>query len=503
VTPPRDAGQRLGSLRARLTGAVMVPLIALVIIFGGLTCWFMHTNLSRTADRVMVGSVRTLSLALSVNQDLRPQLMPLAIHLLQRRARPVVHYSIYHGGRLIAGMPELKPPADYNLNDRVVDRHPPATFPQPFRDTPLHRGYVDDDDSRSVLQAAYLRDSVLNGKPARIATEIRRIKGDPHALAIQIADYVDDRRAYEQGLFLQVIGGGVLIMITAVLLFFWAITWGLTPFSVLTSQVEDAQDGPPAHFRLTTPPSTPREMMPFIQAFNALMGRIERVTDSLRQFTSNASHQLRTPLTIVRVHLDALERHGPNSPQGRAALRDVTGAVTSLERLLLQLITLARTEEQAIDPAMSFDLAETAAAVASDRVIHVIDPDLDLAYEREDDEPVLALGHPILAAELIGNLVDNAIRYNRPGGSVVVRIRRGDGRVRIEVEDDGPGIPPEERERVWERFYRAANQQDRVGSGLGLPIVRALAERMGAEVSLSSGRLGHGLCATVDFRAAA
>jgi two-component system sensor histidine kinase TctE len=503
VTLALDTVPRFRSLRARLTGAVMVPLIALVIIFGGLTCWFMHTSQWRTADRVMVGSVRTLSLALSVDEHLRPQLMPLALHLLQRRARPVVHYSIYHGDTLIAGMAELKPPADYDLNDHVVDRHPPATFPQPFRDTPLHRGYIEEDDARSVVQAAYLRDTVLNGKSVRIATEIRRINGDPHALAIQIADFVDDRRAYEQGLFLQVIGGGVLILITAVLLFFWAITWGLTPFSALTAQVENAQDGAPAHFRLSAPPSTPREMMPFIQAFNALMGRIERVTDSLRQFTSNASHQLRTPLTIVRVHLDALERHGPNSTQGRAALRDVTAAVTSLERLLLQLITLARTEEQAIDPAMSFDLAETAAAVTTDRVIHIIDPDLDLAYEREDDEPVLALGHPILAAELIGNLVDNAIRYNRPGGSVIVRIRRSEGRARIEIEDDGPGIPPEERERVWERFYRAANQQDRVGSGLGLPIVRALAAQMGAVVSLSSGAHGQGLCATVDFRAAA
>lgn len=494
---------RFGSLRSRLTGAVMVPLIALVFIFGGLTCWFMHSNLSRTADRVLVGSVRTLSLALSVDEPLRPTLMPLAIHLLERRARPVVHYSVYHGGKLIAGMADLAPPVDYDLNEQRIDRHAPTTFPQPFRDTPLHRGYIDGQDAQSVVQAAYLRDGILRGKPARIAMEVRRIKGDPHALAIQIADYVDDRRAYEQDLFLQVIGGGVLIMIIAVLLFFWAITWGLAPLAALTGQVEAAQDGAPAHFRLTPPPGTPGEMMPFVQAFNALMGRIERVTDSLRQFTSNASHQMRTPLAIVRVHLDALDRHGALSQRGAAALRDIPGAIASLERLLLQLISLARTEEQAIDPTMSFDLAETAATVTSDRVVQIIDQDLDVAYERDGDAPILALGHPILAAELIGNLIDNAIRYNRPGGSVIVRIRRDQDRARVEVEDDGPGIPPAERERVWERFYRAAHQQDRVGSGLGLPIVRALADRMGAQVFLSSGSDGQGLCATVDFRLAA
>jgi two-component system sensor histidine kinase TctE len=481
----------------------MVPLAALVLVFGGLTCWFMHTNMARTADRVMVGSVKTLSVALDTDPGLRPKLMPLAIHLFQRRARPATHYSIYHGDRLILGDPSLKPPVDYNVADGRIDRHPPATFPNSYRDTRLYRGYVDPDDASTVIQAAYLRDGTFNGKPARIATEIRRIRGDPHPMAISIADYVDDRRNYEQGLFLQVIGGGVLILIIAVLLFWWAIVWGLKPFSALTEQVQGTEAGAPAHFRLVPPPSTPREAVPFIQSFNALMARMERATESLRQFTSNASHQMRTPLAIVRVHLDVLERYGPASPQGQAALREVPEAMTSLERLLLQLISLARTEEQAIDPAMSFDLAETTATVTGERVVQISEEDLDVSYEREGEEPILAFGHPVLAAELIGNLIDNAIRYNRPGGSVIVRIRRGEGTARVEVEDDGPGIPEDERERVWQRFYRAANQSDSQGSGLGLPIVRALADRMGADVSLSSGAHGRGLCATVDFRAAA
>jgi two-component system sensor histidine kinase TctE len=496
-------GERYGSLRARLTGAVMVPLAALVLVFGGLTCWFMHTNIVLTSDRVLVGSVKTLSLAMDADPRLRPELMPLAIHLFQRRARPLTHYSIYHGDRLILGDPALKPPADYDVRDRRIDRHTPATFPTAYRHTPLHRGYVDPKDASTVIQTAYLRDGLFNGKPARIATETRRIRGDPHPMAISIADYVDDRRNYEQGMFLQVIGGGILIMIIAVLLFWWAIVWGLKPFSALTEQVQGTEAGAPAHFRLVPPPGTPREAVPFIQSFNALMARMERATESLRQFTSNASHQMRTPLAIVRVHLDVLERYGPASPQGQAALREVPAAITALERLLLQLISLARTEEQAIDPTMAFDLAETTATVTGERVVQIDDDSLEVSYERDGAEPILAYGHPVLAAELIGNLIDNAIRYNRPGGSVIVRIRRGDGTARVEVEDDGPGIPEDERERVWQRFYRAANQSERQGSGLGLPIVKALADRMGAEVSLGSGAEGRGLCATVDFRAAA
>ncbi len=496
-------GTRSVSLRGRLTGAVMVPLAALVLLFGGITCWTLHTNYSRTSDRVLVGSVRTVSVALNAEEALRPRLVPLAIHLLQRRARAVTVFSVYHGDKLIAGMAALKPPADYDLNDHVTDRHPPATFPQPFRDVRLDRGYVDPRDAETVVQAAYLRNGMLNGKEVRIATEIRRIQDDPHAIAIQVADFRDDRRAYEQGYYLQVAGGGVLILMIAVLLFWWAISWGLAPFAGLTAQVEAAREVAPAHFRLIPPPNTLREALPFIQAFNALMVRTEKATELLRQFTANASHQMRTPLAIVRVHLGVLERFGADSPKGKAALHDIPEAVASLERLLLQLIALARTEEQAIDPEMAFDLAETAATVTGERAAQIEDDRLDMAFERDGDAPMMALGHPALAAELIGNLIDNAIRYNRPGGSVVVRLQRDPETARVQIEDDGPGIPEAERERVWERFYRLHNDNGQAGSGLGLPIVRALAERMGASVSLSSGSDGRGLCATVEFKAVA
>lgn len=497
------AGESSGSLRMRLTGAVMVPLAALVLLFGLVTCWSLHVTFSRSADRILVGSVRTLSVALDADPAILPRIVPLAVHLMQRRARAVVYYSVYHGDRLMAGMAALKPPADYDINDRKIDRHPPATFPQPFRDTPLHRGYVDPEDSRTVIQAAYLHDGLFNGKPARIATEIRLIRGDPHPVVIQLADYMNDRRAYVLGYYLQVVGAGILILLIAVLLFWWAISWGLAPFGVLTAQVEAARRGAPAHFRLRASSNTPREAVPFIQAFNALMARTERATESLRQFTANASHQMRTPLAIIRVHLGVLERYGINSERGKMAFEEIPAAVTALERLLYQLISLARTEEQTIDSAMSFDLAEIATSVTGERIVQIVDDEVEVAFEREGNAPLMAAGHPVLAAELIGNLIDNAIRYNRPGGSVVIRLQHGEGTARFQVEDDGPGIPEAEREKVWERFYRLHNDNMRTGSGLGLPIVRALAERMGASVSLSDGEDGRGLCATVDFRSAA
>src|SRR5262249_53737635 len=103
----------------------MVPLAGLVLLFGFITCWSLHTNFSRTSDRILVGSVRTLSVAFDADEALRPRLVPLAVHLLQRRARAVVYYSVYHGDRRLAGTAALTPPADYSIDDRTIDRHPP------------------------------------------------------------------------------------------------------------------------------------------------------------------------------------------------------------------------------------------------------------------------------------------------------------------------------------------------------------------------------------------
>ena len=114
----------------------------------------------------------------------------------------------------------------------------------------------------------------------------------------------------------------------------------------------------------------------------------------------------------------------------------------------------------------------------------------------------MCLGDEVLVGELVANLLDNAVRYNRPHGHVRVRIRPEPGVVRLEVEDDGPGIPAERRERVFERFYRGSSQDGQTGTGLGLAIVRAVCDRIGASVQLADASSGSGLLVTVKFRAA-
>ena len=487
------------SLRFRLTAAVLLPLTALVLFFGIITTLVARNNEADTVDRVLIGSVRTLSLAYNSPASDRERLVPLAVHLLKRRARPVVHYSVWRGDRLIAGDAALRPPADYSpVGDGTIDRHPPTTFTNAYRRNELVRGYLDPADAREVTQAAYLRDGTLHGKPARIAMEIRRAHGDDRLIAIQIADYVDDRLAHERAFLRQVLMIGLTALVVTGLLFWLAVRWGLRPLATLTGQVEAARRAASPSVRLDADEATPTEIRPFVAAFNGLMARLERASESLRQFTSNASHQMRTPLAVARVQLDVLERYGPQSRQGQAALTDIPHALDTLEQLLRQLIALARSEDQGTISVQPFDLADIAAGVTGERAAQA-SADRAISYEKEGEGPVMAIGQPTLAAELIGNLLDNAIRYSRPGGMVSVRLTNGAGGPLVEIDDDGPGIPEQEREKVWDRFYRIQGRGQPPGTGLGLPIARALAQRMGAEIELADGRTGRGLCVTVRF----
>ncbi len=269
----------------------------------------------------------------------------------------------------------------------------------------------------------------------------------------------------------------------------------------LTRQIEAAQQDPSPSFRLVVSPAAPRETTPFISAFNGLMARLEQVTRSLREFTSSASHQMRTPLAIARVHLDVLNRYGAESPEGRAAVVDITHAVDTLEKLLGQLIVLARSEERAEGMMRPFDLSEIAQDALANAAAHA-PVELDMGYSNAAGGAVIALGEPLMATELIGNLIDNAIRYNRPDGQMSIAVARDRQWAIVTIEDDGPGIPAADRERVWDRFCRLQGQNGPAGSGLGLPIVRSLAERMDATVTLAGGPDGKGVCAEVRFRAA-
>jgi len=269
------------------------------------------------------------------------------------------------------------------------------------------------------------------------------------------------------------------------------------PMSVLTRTIARLSRGDYDEPVPTT--GSPDELGSMALALEALRARsleAERLQQAMSRFTADASHQMRTPLTILQTHIAVLDELIPRVHAARPSLADIRGAADRLQRLLIQLLKLAKAEGAvaAESDAGPIDLRALVEEVAEEHLPQATQAGVGLHFEAAS-VPCLARLDPITLREILTNLIDNAIRYNAPGGHVIVRLLVAEGARIVEVEDDGPGIPPAEYEKVFTRFYRLKRDQDRVGSGRGLAIVGSLVAAMDASLQLASadGSGGRGL----------
>ena len=299
-----------------------------------------------------------------------------------------------------------------------------------------------------------------------------------------------------------------MVLVMAALVWF-AVRLVLRPLMRLKTEVEtralsDLSDVDPALVH--------REMRPLVSAMNGSMARLQQLIASQRRFIADASHQLRTPLTVLKTQaelaLRACDRQ-PDNPQTVAALRDIVASIaaTTDSTVLLanRLLTLARIEHGGEHLLMdTVSLRELAQQVGLEMAMSAVGREIDLSLEADLDATVQ--GQALLLHELLVNLVDNALRYTPPGGSVALRVhppgKPGQGPV-LEVQDSGAGIPEAERERVFTPFYRVSSALERNpgGAGLGLAIVRDIAALHGARLELGTADNGQGLRVRVHFSA--
>ena len=234
----------------------------------------------------------------------------------------------------------------------------------------------------------------------------------------------------------------------------------------------------------------PPELLPMLQALNDLLGRLGHALESQRAFVADAAHELRTPLTALKLQLQLAERAEPGPGQAAAFAR-LHRRLDRATHLVAQLLALAR-QEPALEQSAheDVDLARLAREVVADYNPLAETRTIDLGVEVESEATVRGQREGLRT--LLGNLVDNALRYTPSGGRVDVIVGAKDGRPMLRVADSGPGIPAAERERVFDRFHRGGNP-DTAGTGLGLAIVKRVAERHGASVRLADGPGGRGL----------
>ena len=240
----------------------------------------------------------------------------------------------------------------------------------------------------------------------------------------------------------------------------------------------------------------PDEVKPLVAALNDLLVRLGGAIDVQRSFIADAAHELRTPLTAVRLQIQLAERAATENERA-AAFAQLKGGAERAARLVQQLLTLARNEPGAVErPLAMTDITGIARQVVAELAPVAEAKGLDLGLSA--DNSVLTLGDADALHTMLGNLVDNAIKYTPPGGAVDVAVMTDAGRACWVITDSGPGIPVTERERVFDRFYRHA-AAGATGSGLGLAIVQRVAQRHRAAVELAAGTNGRGLRVTVRF----
>ncbi|MGD9833532.1 MAG: ATP-binding protein, partial [Piscinibacter sp.] len=271
------------------------------------------------------------------------------------------------------------------------------------------------------------------------------------------------------------------VLIALMSMIVWAgIRAGLAPLARMRALVEGRAPNDLAPLELQ---SAPREVHALAKAVNTLLAAVHESVSVQRRFISDAAHQLRTPLAGLKSQTE-LALNETTDPALRARLQRVHESATRSAHLVNQLLTLARAEPEsaAAQGRARVELLKLAGEVTAEWVPKARQSGIDLGFEDGDGSPVLVSGNALLLREAIANLIDNAIRYAGRSASVTVRVRTLGPDAQIEVEDDGPGIAPADRERVFERFARATMQGD--GCGLGLPIVREIAQRHGGQVSL-------------------
>ncbi|MHB8783663.1 MAG: sensor histidine kinase [Desulfobacteria bacterium] len=240
----------------------------------------------------------------------------------------------------------------------------------------------------------------------------------------------------------------------------------------------------------------PGEVIPLVKALNNLLRRLGESMEVQRRFVADAAHELRTPLTAVQLQLQLVER-ATSAEEREAELVQLERGVQRASHLVRQLLTMARVEPDAVrEPPEPVALEETVHTVIAEYAPIAADKNVDLGLARS--EPATVAGYPADLRIMLSNLVDNAIRFTPSDGRIDLRLSlRGKDAV-LEVEDTGTGIPPEDRDRVFDRFYRRHGGDTR-GSGLGLAIVKSIVDRHGGRITLDAGDGGRGLKVTVTL----
>ena len=336
------------------------------------------------------------------------------------------------------------------------------------------------------------RDEVFGDEPVRVAyLRLPGASGRQEAL-VQVAETLGKRSRLATEIIKGVLLPQFVILPVAVMLVWFALVRGIRPLAELQQRIRKRE----SHDLSAIPTGgVPDEVAPLVDAINDLLRRLDLSIAAQRHFLADAAHQLKTPLAGLRMQAELAAREidsGRNDPLSmKHSLNQIALSSQRAAHMVNQLLAMARAEDTGQGMRRApVDMALLTRTVLRDFVARAMERHIDLGYEGpESGAQVRLSGEPVLLGELVRNLVDNALQYTPPGGTVTVRLVPDPfGQVLVlQVEDTGPGIPAAERSAVFRPFYRALDTQVD-GSGLGLAIVQEITRHHDAEVTVTDAR---------------
>ncbi|MBS2008713.1 MAG: sensor histidine kinase [Cyanobacteria bacterium SZAS TMP-1] len=472
------------SIKHHLLMWLLVPLLTLALV-STVASYFLGLALARGIyDKQLSNSADSVIARIKTNGDkLTVDLPPAALAILKHNYQDDFYFQVISpDGKVISGDKLLPVPSN------LIDNASGAAIPTEASPQAI----VSKDEDEPIFRTIEFKGRELRVVTQKVPTP-DSIFGH---VFIQAAETRNTRKELANQISISIFLAQMAIIICGAAAVWIGVGRGLRPLAKVEMAVQARAAGDLSPLNA----DEPVEIISLITALNRLFKQLENDLELQKRFTSNAAHQLRTPLAVVTTYCD-LARKMVKEPDVQDVLAELEAAINRMSRLVNRLLVLARSEPGAAieRPLVQIELSAVASEVTAAHVPEAIRKKIEFEF-LAPSEPAVVYGDRNGLEELISNLVENSILYSDPGGKikVIVQTVHDANKILLTVEDSGCGIPEHEREKVFERFYRGAGT-DKPGTGLGLAIVREVAIAHGAEVQIKSGSNGRGTAIVVSF----
>ena len=465
MPPLRSFLNRIFRHQTSLFGAILVWMLAPLLILGPISMAIMY-SLAYAVSNV------------AYDRDLSDGVIVLSRHLTVAEGRLQFDFREVARQILIAD----------DLSDVAFQVRGPRDVVDGDRDLPAA-------EYQSELEPGkvYFRDDFMRGREVRIAFTFIQVPTLPGLQQVQLAETREKRRELANSIIGGIFSSQFILLPFALVLVYFGLAKGVEPLEDMRRTILERK---PNDLSSIDPAEAPEELRPFIDSINGLMQRLVQSMKAQQRFVADAAHQMKTPLAGLKTQAELALRQS-DLHDIEHAMRQIALSADRASRLINQLLSLARTEGDSLPAMQRLDLVELSRDTTREWVERAIEKNIDLGFESAHDM-VPVEGNALLLHELLSNLLDNALRYTPVGGKVTTRVVSTQNSITVEVEDNGIGIDPADRELVFERFFRVLGTGGD-GSGLGLSIVREIAALHRARVSYVATAVGQGSLFRVDF----